>query len=265
MKRIGLVLAGNIPLVGWHDVLCTFVAGHKSVIKYSSKDNVSIPALIDRLIAIHPESASYFESVESLKDIDAVIATGGDTAATHFKHYFAKYPHIIRKNRNSVAVLSGEENTQDLMLVISDIMGYFGLGCRSVSKIYLPHGWPLDLLFEASLKHADNIHHSKYKNNYDYNHAMYLLSQQDFVTNDFLIMIEDQALASRIACLHYQRYGDLQEVISDLQRHEDELQCVSSKIKLEGIKTVPLGQCQQPGLEDYADNIDIMHFLTHLS
>jgi len=263
-KKVGLVLAGNIPLVGWHDILCTFVAGHTSIIKYSSKDEILTQGLIQRLEKINPETKSYFQKEERIKNVDAVIATGGNTAATHFKHYFDKQPHIIRKNRSSIAILSGEESMDELYSLMDDIFVYFGLGCRSVSKVYIPVGFSTDAIFEASLVHADVIDHTKYKNNFDYNNAIYLLGQRPFLTNNFLILTEDEALSSRISCLHFEKYESLEELIPKVNSQSEELQCVSSSMDIKGVTTTPLGQCQLPGLSDYADGIDTLQFLIEL-
>lgn len=264
-KNIGLVLAGNIPLVGWHDIMCTFLVGHKSIIKYSSKDEILISQLIQRLRDINYETKDYFEKVTLIKDIDAVIATGGDTAATHFKHYFGKHPHIIRKNRSSIAILSGEETEDELYSLMDDVFSYFGLGCRSVSKLYLPLGFNTDRIFEASLKYADVVDHTKYKNNFDYNNAIYLLGQRPFLTNNFLILLEDESNASRIACLHYENYNTAEGLAQKLVSQKEDLQCISSNINLPDVDTIPLGKCQEPKINDYADGIDTLQFLINLS
>lgn len=263
-KKVGLIMAGNIPLVGWHDLLCTFLAGHKSLIKSSSKDEVLVKVMLDQMVRLNKESEAYFEVVDQLTGFDAVIATGGDTAATHFEYYFSRYPHIIRKNRNSVAILDGQETEAELSALASDIFDYFGLGCRSVSKLYLPVDFDTDRLFTSFYPFRDVIHHNKYKNNFDYNHAIYVLTQQPFLTNDFIILKEDSNVASRIACLHYERYESIAEVISHLLASKDMLQCVSSRTPLEGWPYIPLGQCQKPGLMDYADHVDTMDFLLKL-
>ncbi|MEL6390427.1 MAG: acyl-CoA reductase [Bacteroidota bacterium] len=261
-RRVGLVLAGNIPLVGWHDVLCTFVAGHTAVLKLSSKDRVLITGLIDALQSIDNQSISYFEIHDQLKDFDAVIATGGETAATHFEHYFGRYPNVIRGNRSSVAVLSGDESNEDLELIGQDVFTYFGMGCRSVSKLYVPRGYDFDRFFKAIIPFGSVIEHSKYKNNYDYSNAIYLLGQTPFLTNNFLILMESPDLSSRISCLHYEYYDDQMELDKLLSEQIDEIQCISTTLQLPSVHTVSFGECQRPGLRDYADGIDTMSFLT---
>lgn len=263
-KKIGLVMAGNLPLVGIHDLICSYIAGHHTLIKCSSKDQVLINAVVEQMIAIDSRNEEHITIVDQLKGYDAVIATGGDTAATHFEYYFRKYPHIIRKNRNSVAILTGEETDDDLALLANDIFDYFGLGCRSVSKVYIPRDFEIDRLFRSFVKHQDVIHHNKYKNNFDYNHAIYVLTQQPCLTNDVIILREDEQIASRIACLHYERYDDLDTVMNALEAQRDDIQCLSTKEAIAGWTHIPLGTCQQPGLSDYADNVDTMKFLTTL-
>jgi hypothetical protein len=264
-KNVGLVLAGNIPLVGWHDILCTFITGNKSIIKYSSKDEILISQLIQRLELINPKTKDSFQKVEFIKDIDAVIATGGNTAATHFKQYFGKQPHIIRKNRSSVAVLTGKESDDELFSLMDDVFCYFGLGCRSVSKLFIPEDFNTDRIFEASLKYADVIDHPKYNNNFDYNNAIYLLGQRPFLTNNFLILVEDTALSSRISCLHYEKYTSVEVLASKLQQQHEDLQCISSNSSIGSIETIALGQCQMPSVSDYADGVDTIQFLINLS
>ena len=264
-KIIGIVMAGNIPLVGFHDLLCSFICGHKTMIKLSSKDEVLLPVILDMLIAIDGRCAALFVQVERLKGYDAVIATGGDTAAVHFEYYFRDYPHIIRKNRNSIAILDGTESAEDLQALGYDIFDYFGLGCRSVSKVYLPQGYELSTLFEAIQSFNDVVNHNKYKNNYDYNNATLILTNQKFLTNDFIILKEDELLGSRIATLHYEFYDDKEALLESLHSRAEELQCISAKQTIDSELYVPLGQCQRPGLSDYADHVDTIEFLTGLS
>ena len=263
-KRVGLVLAGNIPMVGLHDIICTFVAGHHLVIKYSSKDKVLLQFLIQQLHEIDARSKAYFTAVERVKDIDAVIATGGSTAATHFHYYFSKYPNLIRKNRSSVAILTGEESRADLARLGEDIFRYFGLGCRNVSKLFVPKGYKFDTFYESIIDYQYVIDHNKYKNNYDYSHAIYLLGQHQFLTNNFLIVREDPTLSSRISCIHYEQYEDIDEVVSNLKEIEENLQCVASLSPISGLPHTSIGNCQSPALSDYADRVDTMAFLTGL-
>ncbi len=263
-KRVGLILAGNIPMVGIHDIICTFVSGHHSVIKFSSKDKVLLEYLIERLEKIDSRTKAYFTAVERVKDIDAVIATGGSTAATHFHYYFSKYPNLIRKNRSSVAVLTGAESRDDLKKLGGDIFTYFGLGCRNVSKLFVPRDYKFDTFYESIIDYQYVIDHNKYKNNYDYSHAIYLLGQHHFLTNNFLIVREDPTLSSRIACIHYEQYDEMDDVVSNLNGIEENIQCVASKNAIIGLPHTSIGSCQSPALFDYADRVDTMAFLTGL-
>ena len=260
-RSVGIVMAGNIPLVGFHDLLCTFICGYRTLIKCSSKDEVLIGLIQEKMSSIDARCEDLVTKVELLKDFDYVIATGGNTAAKHFKSYFKDKPNLIRKNRTSVAVLRGDESNDDLINLGSDVFTYFGLGCRSVSKLYLPRDFKLDRLFEAFYDFKDVINHNKYKNNYDYNHAIYLLGKDLFHTNDFIVLREDPSLASRIASLHYEYYNTLPGLSEHLIEIGDDLQCISSKEPINGIPTIPFGQCQNPSIDDYADGMDTMQFL----
>lgn len=263
-KSIGLVLAGNIPMVGIHDLISVFVSGNISLLKYSSKDKILIPALIDVLIDIDSRAATYFREVERLKEMDAVIATGGETAATHFQYYFGKYPNIIRKNRSSVGVITDQDGPAELRALGGDVFDYFGLGCRNVSKIYVPEGFELSKFFESIVDFNYVIDHHKYKNNYDYSYSIYLLGKQQFLTNNVLIIMEEERLSSRIACLHYEQYNSIEKVSNQLRSMADSLQCVSSSMPIAGFKHIPFGTCQSPAIDDYADGVDTLDFLTQL-
>lgn len=264
MKSIGLVMAGNLPLVGFHDVVCTFVAGHKAKIKLSDKDKFLLPYLLKLLSEIHPDAKDYFEIVDTLKDIDAVIATGSNNSARYFESYFGKYPNIIRKNRNAVAVLDGTETEDELHGLGKDVFRYFGLGCRNVSKLYLPLGYDFQRLMEKLHEFKDIVLHSKFKNNFDYNMALIMLNKVPFINNGCIILTEDAAIASRIAMLHYEFYRDKKVLAMELKNKEDEIQCVVSREELPGWDCVPFGKTQEPGLEDYPDGIDVMEFLVKL-
>jgi hypothetical protein len=263
-RNIGLVMAGNIPLVGFQDLLCSFVCGHHSVIKASSKDKALLDLVVNLMNDIDSEISSYFTLVERLTDFDAVIATGTNTTALHFEYYFRNYPKVIRKNRTSVAVLSGSESSEELKLLGKDVFEYFGLGCRNVGKLFIPRGFNTDLIFEAFYDYKWMADHNKYKNNHDYNESIYLLGNEPFLTNGFLIMREDKNLHSRIASLHYEYYDAIDDVVSSIKLTQNQLQCAGSQMALPGINCTPLGYCQSPTLTDYADGVDIMKFLTEL-
>lgn len=260
-RNIGLVMAGNLPLVGFHDVLCVFVAGHKGLIKLSEKDPYLLPALLRMLTHIAPRTADYFEVVERLAGFDAVIATGSNNSARYFQAYFSKYPHIIRSNRNAVAVLSGHETPQELLALGRDVFDYFGLGCRSVSKLYLPEGYDFEPLLEALYAYRDIVNHTKYKNNFDYNYALYLLNKVEFQSNGCILIRQDASLQSAIATLHYDYYTDPDHVAAMLLAQQTDIQLVVSHRPLPGIAAFAPGQAQRPTLYDYADGVDTMAFL----
>ena len=263
-KTVGLVLAGNIPLVGFHDVLSVFIAGHRSAIKLSDKDRFLLPHLLDILKKWEPAAASYFTVVEKLTNFDAVIATGSNNSARYFEQYFSKYPHIIRRNRNAIAVLTGAETMAELYALGNDIFAYYGLGCRNVSKVYLPNNYDFEPLLEALHAYNQLVLNTKYKNNFDYNYAMYLLNNVPYHANGCIILVEEPAITSRIATLHYEHYADLRQVEGELIMHRDEIQCVVGATSISEIPSVPFGKAQQPGLTDYADGVDTMAFLKNL-
>lgn len=263
-KSIGLVLAGNIPAVGFHDILSCFVAGHRSVIKLSEKDNVIIPFFVDKMKSYDARVEEYFSFVDRLKDYDAVIATGSNNTSMYFEQYFGKYPNIIRKNRNGIAVLSGDETKEELKALGADIFDYFGLGCRSVSKLYVPEDYNFDPFLEVTHEFNQIINHSKYKNNFDYNYAILILNKEKFLSNGCLLLREDKQIASRISNLNYEYYTDVSELETQLLLDHQNLQCVCTSIDFEELKTIPLGTSQIPSISSYADDVDTMKFLTSL-
>lgn len=263
-KTVGLVLAGNLPLVGFHDVLCVFAAGHKALIKYSDKDQYLLPHLLDVLGELDDRTKSYFEKAERLHGFDAVIATGSNNSARYFEAYFGKYPHIIRKNRNAVAVLTGRESREDLLALGLDVFTYFGLGCRNVSKLYLPRGYDFDPFLEALHEYREIVLHDKYKHNFDYNYALYIINRVAYKANGCILLIEDPRIPSRIAELHYEYYDTLDQVKMDLDLRQEEIQCVVGSPDLLNFPVVPFGKGQEPELWEYADGVDAMQFLLTL-
>lgn len=263
-QKIGLILAGNIPMVGFQDILNVFVAGHQSLIKYSEKDKHLIPHLIAVMAEINPASASYFESVERLKDFDAVIATGSNNSARYFEAYFGKYPHIIRKNRTSVAILNGNETEDDLKKLGIDVFRFFGLGCRNVSKLYVPKDYDFIPLLETWKRFEYVVNHDKYKSNFDYNYCLIIMNGMPYVSNGSILLQEGESLHSRIASLYYEYYNDLNEVTEKLQAQQQEIQCIASLEGIDNLNVIPFGQAQQPTLNDYADGVDTMEFLNKL-
>lgn len=263
---VGLVVAGNIPLVGFHDLLCTFVAGHKAQIKLSEKDPYMLHYLIECLQQINPEASQYFEVVERLSGFDAVVATGSNNSARYFEYYFGKYPHIIRQNRNAVAVLHGAEKPEELKALGADIFRYFGLGCRNVSKLYVPRGYDFESLLNNLSRYSSLLLHDKYKNNYDYNLAVLLLNNTPHLNNGSLLLLENPGTASRIATVHYEYFDKWAVVEHRLQQTAREVQCVigSSLLSDLGVALIPFGKSQEPSLFDYPDGVDVMEFLTAL-
>jgi hypothetical protein len=261
-KRVGLILAGNIPLVGFHDVLCVLISGNHALIKASSQDTRLIKHVLQMLVAIDASFIDQYSFVERLEKFDAVIATGSNNTSRYFDYYFGKVPNIIRKNRNSVAVLTGNETAEQLFELGHDIFDYYGLGCRNVSKLLLPNGYNFNFFFESIEAYQPIINHHKYNNNYDYNKSIYLVNSDKHLDNGFLLLKEDERLASPLAVLYFGYYKDLASVENQLQSESDKIQCIVSRAPLQ-VKTqvVDLGMSQQPALWDYADGVDTMAFL----
>jgi hypothetical protein len=263
MHSIGLILAGNIPIVGFHDILCVLASGHKALIKLSSQDQKFIPYILEKLIEIEPAFERQISFIDRLKDFDAVIATGSNNTSRYFDYYFSKVPHIIRKNRNSVAVLNGQESREDLKALGHDIFDYFGLGCRNVSKLYVPKDYVFEEFFESIEEFKSVADHHKYNNNYDYNKSIFLVNLDKHLDNGFILLKEDSRFVSPLAVLYYEEYHNIEQLGSELIKNEDLIQCIVSNSKLP-LSTVPFGQSQCPGLFDYADGVDTMKFLREL-
>ncbi|MEH3114664.1 acyl-CoA reductase [Pedobacter terrae] len=263
-KKVGLILAGNIPLVGLHDVLCVLATGNIALIKLSSSDDRLIKTVLTELINIEPAFANQIEYVERLKDFDAVIATGSNNSSRYFDYYFSKVPNIIRKNRNSIAVLDGTETKEDIQNLGNDIFDYFGLGCRNVSKLYLPKGYDMANFYEGIESFQPVINHFKYQNNYDYNKSIYLVNAAKHFDNGFLLLKEDKSLASPLAVLYYEEYENLKEVEDKLNDKAADIQCAVTKSPI-NIASFDFGQSQHPKLWDYADNVNTISFLNSLN
>ena len=259
-KKILIIMAGNIPLVGFHDFLTVLISGHKVVIKMSSTDNVLLKVLINKLIRINSEFKQFIAFIDDVKSrkFDGVIATGSDNSAQYFDYYFKGVKKIIRKNRRSIAILDGSESAMQLNALSNDVFSYFGLGCRNVSKLFLPKGYDLNKLFEAFFPYSHLLEHKKYGNNYDYNKAIFLMGSNKLVENGFLLMKEDNSLFSPVAMLYYEYYDDIQSVEQFNEENAEQLQCVVSQ------KDIPFGNTQKPNLWDYADGVDTVDFLREL-
>ncbi|MDB5208785.1 MAG: acyl-CoA reductase [Flavisolibacter sp.] len=257
-KKVGIVMAGNIPLVGFHDLLCTFLTGHYAHIKLSSKDDVLLKALIKKLVEWKEEAETYFTISAMLKGCDAYIATGSNNSSGYFEYYFNRYPHIIRRNRTSVAILTGEETDEELESLADDVYQYFGLGCRNVTKLFVPKDYNFERLLTIFKKYDYLSNHQKYKNNYDYNLAIHLLNHKYYMSNESLLVIEDPSPFSPISQLNYEYYTDIETAKNSVVEN-DKIQCII------GRPATPFGAAQQPGICDFADGMDTMEFLRALT
>ena len=265
-KTIGLTLAGNIPLVGFHDVLCTFVSGNVSLIKMSSKDNILLPFILEKLMIFYPQAKDFFRynnDNEILKKFDAVIATGSDNSARYFEYYFSKFPHIIRKNRTSIGIISDKTTDSDLMKLGEDVFSYFGLGCRNVSKVLVPQDFDVTRIFDNWNSFEYVYDHFKYSNNYIYNKSIYLVNQDNFLDNGFAILKENPGLSSPIGVIYYEYYRNISEIESFVKTYADKIQIIVGE-KNDKFETTEFGNSQNVHLWDYADNVDTMEFLVNL-
>ncbi|RAI87950.1 acyl-CoA reductase [Algoriphagus yeomjeoni] len=259
-KSIGLMLAGNIPGVGFHDLMCVILAGHQAVVKLSSSDEVLMKWLLNKLIEIDPRLESQVRIKDMLKGMDAYIATGSDNSSRYFNYYFGKYPHVIRQNRTSVAVLKGDETREDYVNLGKDIFQYYGLGCRNVSKIFVKTKDQLQDLLGALEVYASVGAHHKYHNNYDYNKSIYLVNLEDHLDNGFLLLKDSEDLVSPISVLYYEVYSSEEELAEKLDGLKEKIQCVVGNA--DGL--VPFGAAQTPEPWEYADEVDTMAFLVEL-
>ena len=256
-KTVGIIMAGNIPLVGFHDFLCVFISGHKQLIKLSSKDQFLLKHLVDKMTEWNPDMVNHVSFAPMLKDCDAYIATGSNNSARYFDYYFGRYPSVIRKNRTSVAILTCKETAEELSLLADDIMTYFGLGCRNVTQIYTPADYDFVPLLGALRKYQWMFDHHKYRNNYDYQLAIYLMNNMYYMTNDCIVLVKNSNPFSPIGTLHYDFYTDVAALQAELKTKE-EIQAIV------GVGGLVFGQAQQPSLMDYADGVDVMAFLLGL-
>ncbi len=262
-KTVGLIMAGNIPLVGFHDFLSVVITGHKALVKTSSNDQHLIKFLAKYLVAVCPDIGDSIEFTDGkLENFDAVIATGSNNTARYFEYYFKDKPAIIRKNRNSVAVLNGNESHEDLVNLGEDIFRYFGLGCRNVSKLFVPKGYNFDAFFKAMYEQKDVIYYEKYSNNYDYNKAVFLMSNFKLLDNEFLTIKEDASYASPISSVFYEYYDNVAGIQSRLENDKDQIQCIVCNDLIPN--SIAFGLTQLPQLWDYADNVDTIAFLLEI-
>lgn len=261
-KKVGLILAGNLPLVGFHDVLAVLLTGNIALIKLSSQDDSLIPFLLKKLMRIEPEFEKQIVFVQKLEDFEAVIATGSNNSSRYFDYYFSKVPNIIRKNRNSIALLTGNESKDELHLLGSDIFDYYGLGCRNVSKLLVPNDYNFIPFFEAIEPFNEILNHHKYQNNYDYNKSIYLINKNKHFDNGFLLVTESNQITSPLSAVFYQEYNSLEEAVDYISNEKENIQVVvtNSDIELPTAK-VSFGESQSPKLWDYADGVDTIAFL----
>jgi hypothetical protein len=263
-KKVGLVLAGNIPLVGMHDVLSVLITGHTAVIKFSSDDNLLLPVLLRFLFTFEPEFEKHVLITEGkLTDIEAVIATGSNNTSRYFDYYFSKYPHIIRKNRTSLAIVSHDTDEESLRKIGNDIFDFFGLGCRNVTHVLFPKDYDLNRFFKAIYDFNPIVNHNKYANNYDYYKALFMLNREDLLDNGFLLLRKHAALSSVLGTLHYQFYNGKESVLHLLETQKEEIQCVVNDAGWPENAVLP-GETQNPRLWEYADGVDTIAFLLSL-
>lgn len=271
---IGVIMAGNIPLAGFHDFLCVLLSGYILYSKLSHSDSKLLPFIAGKLIAIEPEWKNKIHFVEKLNgsSLNAVIATGSNNTARHFEYYFKNIPHIIRKNRNGVAIIDGNETTDELSALGKDIFSYFGLGCRNISKLYVPVNYNFDNFFKSIEPYKEVIHHNKYHSNYIYNRTIYLMDGKKFTDNGFLAVINNPASSSPIAVLHFEEYKDIKSLVVHLSEIAEQIQCIATSIRMKNVlvkhhlssSCVIMGETQSPSLADYADGVDTMKFLCSL-
>lgn len=267
-KRVAVICAGNIPAVGFHDMLCVLLSGHKLLCKLSSQDKYLLPAIAELLIEEEPTLIDYIEFAEDrIKNFDAVIATGSNNTRRYFDYYFGSYPNIIRHSRTSIGVIVDENkhNTVPVnySLLMDDILTYKGLGCRNVSKIYVPENFDFTPLIEASKEYESFLDHNKYRNNYDYYKTIYIMNNVKFIDSGVLSILENKSLFNNVSILHFEYYKDIEDVIRAIEIEKDNIQCVVSNSRLIS-NSIEIGQAQNPKLNEFADNIDTMKFLNSI-
>ncbi len=261
VKSIGVIMAGNIPAVGFHDMMAIVLSGHACVAKLSSQDSYLMTTLIEKLLEINPNLE--IRIADKMNEVDALIATGSDNSARYFEYYFRSKPHIIRKNRTSVAILNGNETEADFLNLGKDITDYYGLGCRNISKMYVPSTYDFTKYYDAIESLGDIFYHNKYKNNYDYNKSIFLVNMMPHFDNGFMILAPSEALVSPISVIFYEEYKSEQDLNQIIEANKDKIQCIASKNSWFE-KSVNFGDAQKPKLWDYADGVDTMAFLLSL-
>ena len=263
-KKIAIIMAGNIPLVGFHDFFCVIISGNFAVIKLSSKDSHLFKFILSFLVKENPDFSTKFDVVENkLQIFDAVIATGNNISANQFELYFKKYPKIIRRNRHSIAILNGNETKKEIELLANDIFYYYGLGCRNVSKIFIPNNYNLDILFKSFVLWNEVINKNSYANNYNYYRAIYLLNKEVFFDNGFVLLKESEKIGSPVGTIYFEYYKSDNQIKEMIKKNNEKIQCIGSNNKYP--KTIKFGETQMPNLNDFADDIDTFNFLLKLN
>ena len=263
-KKIAIIMAGNIPLVGFHDFFCVIISGNFAVIKLSSKDSYLFKFILSFLVKENPDFDTKFDVVESKLEIfDAVIATGNNISANQFELYFKKYPKIIRRNRHSIAILNGNETKKEIELLANDIFYYYGLGCRNVSKIFIPNNYNLDILFKSFVLWDEVINKNSYANNYNYYRAIYLLNKEVFFDNGFVLLKESEKIGSPVGTIYFEYYKSDNQIKEMIKKNNEKIQCIVSNNNYP--KTIKFGETQMPNLNDFADDIDTFNFLLKLN
>ena len=263
-KKIAIIMAGNIPLVGFHDFFCVILSGNFAIIKLSSKDSHLFKFILSFLVKENPDFSKKFDIVENkLQTFDAVIATGNNFSANQFELYFKKYPKIIRKNRHSIAILNGNETKKEIELLANDIFYYYGLGCRNVSKIFIPNNYNLDILFKSFVLWNEVINKNSYANNYNYYRAIYLLNKEVFFDNGFVLLKESEKIGSPVGTIYFEYYKSDNQIKEMIKKNNEKIQCIVSNNNYP--KTIKFGETQMPNLNDFADDIDTFNFLLKLN
>ena len=263
-KKIAIIMAGNIPLVGFHDFFCVIISGNFAIIKLSSKDSHLFKFILSFLVKENPDFSTKFDVVENkLQIFDAVIATGNNISANQFELYFKKYPKIIRKNRHSIAILNGNETKKEIELLANDIFYYYGLGCRNVSKIFIPNNYNLDILFKSFVLWNEVINKNSYSNNYNYYRAIYLLNKEVFFDNGFVLLKESEKIGSPVGTIYFEYYKSENQIKEMIKKNNQKIQCIVSNNNYP--KTIKFGETQMPNLNDFADDIDTFNFLLKLN
>lgn len=258
-KKVGILMAGNIPLVGLHDLVCVLLSGHHAHIKLSSDDTALMTYVLEELTHYDPWLAERIHPVERLNGVEGLIATGSNNTSRYFEYYFREVPHIIRKNRNSIAILTGEETEAELFALGHDVFTYYGLGCRNVTQLLFPKHLSPSYFYDAIADHYEVLNHNKYANNYTYHRALFLLNQQEHLDNNFLLLKEDSKVYSPVGCLNYAYYESEEELNQHIAQNTEEIQTIVSKGHFD-FPTTPIGHAQKPGLGDYADGVNTLAF-----